>query len=124
MMRACSRCGKMHDINRPCPKGREYSGGNERKLRSKYVWTLKSKEVREKACYLCEVCRDQNIFTFDNIEVHHITKVKDDESLYLDNDNLICLCKGHHLMADKGEINKDYLISLAKKREDSVEYLS
>ena len=118
MYKACSRCGRIHQSNTICPKSRVYSGGDERKLRSSYSWTEKSKEIREKALYLCEVCRDEGNINYNNVEVHHITKIKDDESLLLDNYNLICLCKEHHLLADNNQIDKDYLISLAKKREE------
>jgi 5-methylcytosine-specific restriction endonuclease McrA len=117
MWKACSKCGKIHSTQEQCLIGRQYGGGKERQLRSQYSWTEKSKEIREKANYLCEVCRDNNIYTYDNIEVHHIVKVRDDESLLLDNENLICLCKEHHIQADNGEIDQDYLRELARQRE-------
>lgn len=116
MFKACSRCGKIHSSNFKCTKGIEYKGGAERKLRSKYAWTEKSKQTRENANHLCEVCRDQGVFTYDNIEVHHITKVREDESGLLDDENLICLCQEHHKQADKGEIDKEYLLRLARQR--------
>lgn len=116
-MKACSRCGKIHDYNYICTRGRTYSGGEERQLRRTNRWTQKSLEVREKANYLCEVCRDQNIFTYENLEVHHIEKLKDHQELLLDNYNLICLCTEHHKQADKGLIDKDYLKKLAEIRE-------
>lgn len=68
---------------------------------------------------MCEVCRDQNKIEYNNIEVHHITKVRDDETLLLDNYNLICLCQEHHEQADKGLIDKEYLQRLARQREES-----
>lgn len=121
MFRACSKCGKIHEQSQPCPVKRiVYSGGNERKLRSSYRWTEKSKEVRGAAHYLCEVCKDQNKINYKDIEVHHIVKVKDDESLLLDNYNLICLCQEHHEQADKGLIDTEYLRRLARKREDGA----
>lgn len=86
-------------------------------LRSSYNWTQKSKEIRERANYLCEVCRAEGVYTYDGLEVHHITKVKDDEDLLLDNNNLICLCTRHHHQADNNELDKDYLLSLARARE-------
>jgi 5-methylcytosine-specific restriction endonuclease McrA len=116
MMKACSKCGKIHPYNYECKVGRIFAGGDERKLRSSYAWTKKSEEIREQANYLCEVCRDEGIYTYDGIEVHHITKVRDDKSLLLDNNNLICLCKKHHLLADDNLIDKEYLITLAKRR--------
>jgi len=117
MLKSCSKCGKIHDASYICPKSRrEYNGGNERKLRSQYAWTLKSKEIRENANHLCEVCKDLGIYTYNNIEVHHIVKLKDNESGLLDDDNLIALCQEHHKMADKGELTKDYLREVVGKR--------
>lgn len=116
MFKACSKCGKIHSSNFKCNVGVEYKGGNERKLRSKYAWTKKSSQTRETANHLCEVCRDQGIFTYDNIEVHHITKVREDESGLLNDENLICLCQEHHKQADRNEIDKEYLLRLAKQR--------
>ena len=117
MFKSCSKCGKIHDTKYKCNVGRTFTGGEERKLRSLYSWTKKSEEIRERANHLCEVCRDKGIITFKDIEVHHIVKVKDDKSKLLDNENLICLCQEHHKQADNDEIDKDYLIELARRRE-------
>ena len=119
MFKSCSKCGKIHDTKFKCYAGQDIlKNREERKLRSQYVWTQKSEEIRERANHLCEVCRDRGAITYDNIEVHHIVKVKDDSSKLLDNYNLVCLCQEHHKQADKGEIDVDYLLELAKKREN------
>ena len=117
MWKSCSKCGKIHSQEYKCNVGRTFTGGEERKLRSQYSWTLKSQEIRERANHLCEVCRANGVYTYDNIEVHHIVKVRDDKSRLLDNENLICLCQEHHEQADNNQINKEYLFELAKKRE-------
>ena len=117
MLKSCSRCGKVHDINYKCTKGKEYRGGEERTLRHKYSWQKKSEEIRSKANYLCEVCKEQGRYTYDGLEVHHIEKLRDRKDLYLENTNLICLCQEHHKMADKNQIEKEYLKRLAIKRE-------
>ena len=117
MYKACSVCGKIHKSTQICSSKRLFVGGNERKLRSTYSWTEKSKEIRERANHLCEVCRDRGELTYDNLEVHHIVKVTEDESKLLDNNNLICLCAAHHKQADNNEIDKEYLLMLAAKRE-------
>lgn len=117
MYKSCSRCGKIHAYNYNCTVGKTYKGGAERKERSRYAWTKKSEEIRERANYLCEVCRDKGAYTYKDLEVHHITKVREDKGLLLDNYNLICLCVKHHKMADRGEIDSDYLSELARKRE-------
>ena len=120
MYKACSKCGKIHPSNYICEKAkRQYQGGDERKLRSRWKWTQKSREIRDRAHHLCEVCKDQGQITYADIEVHHIVKVKDDESLLLDNYNLICLCAPHHHLADLNQIESEYLKALARKREET-----
>ena len=121
MFKVCHRCGKIHASNFTCNEGRvarKYNGGTERALRSSYSWTEKSKEIRASANYLCEVCRDEGVLTYDGLEVHHIIKVRDDEDLLLDDNNLICLCGAHHRQADNNELDKEYLQRLAREREN------
>jgi len=118
MFKSCSKCGKIHPTSYVCNANKRiYVGGEERKLRSKNKWTEKSKEIRERANHLCEVCRDEGKYIYNDLEVHHITKVKDDSSKLLDNENLICLCQFHHKEADKGALDIDYLRRLATERE-------
>ena len=116
-VKACARCGGFHPVGTRCTKGREYKGGVERSLRKKYSWTKKSLEIREKANYLCEVCRDNNLFVYDGLEVHHIHKLKDNQDRLLDDLNLICLCVECHKKADAGDIPVEYLEQLAWDRE-------
>ena len=117
MFKACSKCGKIHDSNYICNKGKIYRGGNERKLRNTYKWAKKSREIRESAHNLCEVCLDKGVYTYNGLEVHHIIKLKENEDGLLDNNNLICLCTQHHKQADRGEIDIDYLRRLVELRE-------
>ena len=117
MYKSCSRCGKIHDSRFKCNFGKVYRGGDERKLRSSYDWTKKSKEIRDSAQYLCEVCRDEGVFTYSGLEVHHIEKLKDRQDLLLDRDNLIVLCTRHHKDADAGKLSKDYLRKLVENRD-------
>lgn len=116
-MKSCSKCGKIHPYNYKCDVGRTYAGGAERRERSSYAWTKKSKEIRDKAQGLCEVCKDKGIYTYKGLEVHHIVKIKDNPTLLLDNYNLICLCIEHHKEADRNELSIDYLKDIAKRRE-------
>ena len=117
MLKACSRCGKLHDYNYKCTVGRKNKIDEESKLRNKNKWHKKSEEIREASNYLCEVCRAEGIYNYKNIEIHHIEKLRERPDLLLDNYNLICLCKEHHEEADKGKIDKDYLLKLAAIRE-------
>lgn len=115
MLKACSKCGKIHDDSFQCTK-RIYPSDKERKLRSQYSWTKKSLQIREEAHNLCEVCRAQGRYTYDNIEVHHIVKLRDNADGLLEDDNLIALCQEHHKMADKGELSVEYLKKIVAER--------
>ena len=95
---------------------------NEQALRRRSSWTNKSKEIRERSLYICAVCQDQGIARADDdVEVHHIKKLRDNPDGLLDDDNLVCLCTYHHKQADKGILSEDYLRQLAQKR-DIVDY--
>lgn len=116
MYKACSRCGKIHDSNYKCFVNR-FVGGEERELRATYKWHKKAKEIKEKANYLCEVCRDKGIYTFEGLETHHIVSVKNEPGMLLDDLNLICLCTACHKKAEAGKLTKEYLEGLARARE-------
>ena len=120
--RACSKCGKIHPYDYKCSVGVDYNRSKlaEDKLRSRYAWTKKSRQIREDAGNLCEVCKDQGRATYDGLEVHHIEKLRENVDGLLDDDNLICLCTRHHKEADNGEIDKDYLKELVKKRRKAI----
>lgn len=120
MYKSCSRCGKIHDYNHKCNKGKIYKQNKIDKLRSTTRWTIKSIEIRERSNYLCSVCLDEGIYNWKDVEVHHILKLQDNPDLLLENEYLICLCKYHHKLADKDKLDKDYLIKLARQREDNI----
>lgn len=115
MLVSCSKCGKIHPRGYKCGK-RTYNKHDNDKLRSKYAWTQKAKQIKDDAKGLCEVCTALGRYTYDNLEVHHITKLRDNPDGLLEDDNLICLCVDHHKQADKGVISADYLRDLARKR--------
>lgn len=121
MYKSCPRCGKIHPANKPCKRiyiaNPEARDKEARKARATNAWKRKSLEVREKACYMCEACKDEGKITTQGLEVHHITKLTQGGEL-LDNLNLVCLCQEHHKQADNGEIDENYLLSLARKREN------
>ena len=67
---------------------------------------------------MCEVCRDKGKYVYTDLSVHHITAIKDDAGLALDDNNLVCLCPVCHELAEAGVINSEYLKELAQKRID------
>ena len=117
MLVSCGKCGKLHPRGYKCNVGRVYTQTAERKARSSNKWKLKAKQIKEDAFNLCEVCKDKGLYNYEGLEVHHITKIKDDPGGLLDDNNLICLCVEHHKQADAGELDADYLRELAKKRQ-------
>ena len=124
MWRSCSRCGRIHPENSACPKPSYYrygdSSATERKFRSSSEWKSKREEIRKESNYLCSVCKDEGRYNYNNLEVHHIEKIKDRIDLSLDNENLIVLCTTHHKAADEGKIDKEYLKKLAREREGNT----
>ncbi len=122
MYKACSRCGQIHSTkynckhNKPKWDNTKYGTGEERKLRNTAAWTKKAEEVKQQAQYLCEVCRDKGIYNYNELETHHITKLREDKAGLLDDSNLICLCVKHHKQADRGQLSKEYLTKLAQQR--------
>ena len=122
MLRSCTKCGRIHDINFKCNGGGRLPQTAEQALRRRTTWTNKSREIREKSKYLCAVCLDKGeARADDDIEVHHIRKLRDYPDGLLEDDNLVCLCTYHHKQADKGELDADYLKQLAQRR-DIVDY--
>lgn len=123
MYKACSRCGKIHDTRFNCSHNKakfdnsKYKA-DEDKLRNKSKWAKKSQDIREQAQYLCEVCRDKGIYNYRDLEVHHITKLRDNTAGLLEDSNLVCLCIKHHKQADRGQISADYLRELARRRAE------
>jgi len=120
-LRSCSRCGKIHSENYIClakrKDNRKYKDTAENKLRSRYSWKKKRENVRERANYICEVCRDRGDYSPKDIEIHHIVKLRNNADGLLDDSNLIALCIEHHKQADRGELDSDYLRDLARARD-------
>lgn len=125
MKKACTKCGGIHDYNFKCLSNKnkiDYSKyyNDESKLRNTYKWHTKAEQIKKDSNYLCANCFNKGIYNYSNLEVHHITKLKDDSTRLLDNYNLICLCRECHKLADADMIDKNYLFNLAKERESKI----
>ena len=123
MFKSCSKCGKIHSFSYKCKEGfkpdYKYSY-EESKLRNTNDWHKKAEDIKRKSKYLCSVCYDKGIYQYNDLETHHIVKIRDDKSKLLDDYNLICLCRSCHKLADVGMIDKEYLLKLAREREDRI----
>lgn len=114
MYKSCSKCGKIHNANYVCGK-RLYTRTDRDKFRQSSAWTKKSLEIKQRDNFLCVVCKDKGLLTYDYLETHHIEKLNERYDLRLDNNNLITLCIHHHKKADRGELDKEYLKGLIIK---------
>lgn len=119
MFKSCTRCGKIHDVKHKCKvkNERKYNYSEVHKLRITTAWENKSKEIKTRAGYLCEVCKAEGAYNYKGLETHHIEKLKDNPAKLLDDDNLIVLCTFHHKMADCGMLEPEYLRKLANIRD-------
>jgi len=120
---SCHRCGRIHEERFKCTHNKPKYDNNKYKttadkLRFNNKWKKKRKEIRESAKGLCEVCADSGAYVYKDLAVHHITEIHKAPERYLDNYNLISLCRYHHALADEGKITKEYLEGLARRRED------
>ena len=118
--KSCSKCGKIHDIKYRCNANykfevRKYD--EARQLRNTHKWHKKAEQIKQDSKFLCALCLEEGIYNYKDLEIHHIDKIRDNKDRLLDNNNLICLCRNHHALADKGIITKEHLFNLVKKRE-------
>lgn len=120
MLKACHYCGRIHakdfDCGRKPKRLPRYQHDSSEAGRYSRAFTEKSQRVKKDSHYLCAVCLDNGVITYSDLETHHIIKLRDRPDLLTDDENLICLCRGHHRMADNGELDPDYLRRLAAKR--------
>ena len=116
MLKACSRCGKVHAYNAcsvPVVDNYKRKRTEQMKFRSGALWQRKRAEIVERDCYVCRLCLDEGKLTRDSLEVHHIVPIKVNQSLKLVNDNLITLCSDCHELVE-GDVNSvDRLRALA-----------
>jgi 5-methylcytosine-specific restriction endonuclease McrA len=85
------------------------------KFRSSHAWTIKRNEIVARDQYLCQWCKTEGQYTHEHLEVHHIVPLEEDYELRLDNDNLITLCEWHHEWAERGQIERSALITIAQR---------
>lgn len=133
MLISCRYCGRVHDSNYLCDKKpkvvykKKKERSKEDRLRGLQVWKKKRKTIKDRDNYMCQICVRDMFNTYgtkyndDNIQVHHIVPITEDEAIWLDDDNLICLCKYHHERAEKGQISKEVLRQIAQEQNTKYE---
>lgn len=118
-LRSCAWCGRIHPKGYNCGKRPARKSARYESEAGRYTkaWEHKAKEIKERSKYLCSFCLAQGVYTYENLETHHILKLRDRPDLLLEDANLICLCRRHHKMADLGEIPEADLQALVQRRD-------
>ena len=111
MLRTCSVCGGIHHENNMC-KRKYKKNSYASKFRNSNAWITKREQIKKRDKYLCQLCLKDNIYTYNNLQVHHIIPIEKDNDKKLDSDNLITLCSYHHKQAEQNKITKEYLYKL------------
>ena len=120
VMKTCAKCWGVHPVGtRGCPlQPKSYKQYKKdtvaNQFRKTNKWRVKSEKIRYRDKFLCQVCLTKKYdtvyeYTYDNLEVHHITPLKEAQELGLDDNNLITLCAFHHKIADAGTIPRKEL---------------
>lgn len=130
MKKACSICGRIHEVGERCPqkpakKYKKYSELTdfEKKYKSflsSSEWQKKREEIKERDLYLCPICTHgirydrKRKYDPQDLQVHHIESVRTAWTKRLENNNLITLCEKHHREAEEGKISKETLRTFIK----------
>ena len=114
MLMSCSYCGGLHSRGEDCPRKpvRANVDSDINKFRWSRRWRTKSLAIRDRDSYLCQVCKQDKVYVYDGLEVHHIEPIIHMWQLRLDDNNLITLCTSCHKKADNDKIDKKYLKSI------------
>ncbi len=125
MLISCHYCGLVHKrglCKRPSNNRTKQSTHITRFYNSR-AWRLKRAEIKKRDYFLCQICKQENKYIFQKLEVHHIWKLDGFFQNRLENWNLITLCKNCHVLAEKGEIRRKVLLDIAKKQETASQGL-
>lgn len=115
MLVSCKYCNAVHQRGYKCtsaPKAPTKTLNNSVRFRNSSAWKNKRAEIKARDNHLCQLCKADNRYTYDALDVHHISPLSESWHDRLDNNNLITLCKYHHFLADNGNIKRDALYKI------------
>lgn len=104
----CNECNQIHDsdiVGFTCPNKYKYKNLTEEQKRIHKFYCSKSwlnvrSAILSRDVY-CQRCLSlYNLYTVDDLEVHHIHKIYNHWDKRLDTTNLVCLCKTCHRQVD------------------------
>ena len=117
MLKACSRCGRVHEYGQcsisAIPYNRKKIANDITRFRSSRAWQRKRKTILERDAYLCKLCLYNNRLNSKGLEVHHIIAIKKNAELKLDDRNLITLCRDCHELVEDDSSYQSLLTRLA-----------
>lgn len=126
MLRSCKYCGRIHDVKYVCPrrpkKYHEKKDTQSNSFRNTYQWQCKREQIKARDLNLCQACLHNlygtlQRYTYEDLEVHHIVPINEDETLMLEDKNLITLCSRHHHYAENGRITRYDLQSIVNDKK-------
>lgn len=133
MLKVCCYCKKIHDSKFICQEKKQAIKNRQGKFNHKFnsfrwsnQWRKKANEIKERDTFLCQACvreleGTERKYNSDELSVHHIVSLENDYSMRLENENLITLCRLHHELAEKGDIEKNVLLEAAAEQEQRRE---
>lgn len=109
MLKACSRCGKIHGYGEckvPAPRYQK-KATDITKFRSSRTWERKRNEILSRDLYLCRLCLHNGHISNKQLEVHHIVSLQANFDLRTEDTNLITLCRTcHETVHHNGDMGK------------------
>jgi 5-methylcytosine-specific restriction protein A len=110
----------MHERGVKCthaPKAPTKQLNNIVRFRNSSAWKSKRAEIKQRDGFLCQLCKLDNRYTYEGLDVHHIAPISRAWAERLEGYNLITLCKHHHFLADNNEIERAYLYKITNVLE-------
>lgn len=125
-LKSCMYCGRVHDTKFKCKERARrvtYKKSKAGDLRNTYRWRKKRDFIKGRDKNICQICKEEFLLNRvrmkdKELHVHHITPYKENETLFLDDDNLITLCTYHHEEAEAGKISREHLRRIAIKNNE------
>lgn len=125
MLKSCSYCGKIHDSKYICSKkpNKKKQISEADKFRWTSIWKKKTKEIKERDLYLCQICIRELYNTLvkyntENLSVHHNVPLNEDYNKRLNNKNLLTVCDYHHEMCESGKIPREEVQVIINEQEN------
>lgn len=119
-LKSCIYCGRVHPVDFICDKKLSKMKEKNNRTTTKYdrfrktsAWVGMREYIKIRDYSICKVCACEGKIS-STVQVHHIVPMREDETLWLDSNNLICLCKYHHEQAEKNSIKREYLRELIR----------